>query len=104
MLLVTHPVETAPQLARDLVEEGLVACVNIVPGCISTYRWEGKTCTEQESLLFIKSAQQPTEQLIAEIVQRHPYDCPEVIVLPLEGGHPPYLRWIEENSTGKGSR
>ena len=103
MLLVTHPVETAPQLARDLVEEGLAACVNIVPGCTSTYRWEGKTCAEQESLLFIKSAQQPTEQLIAEIVQRHPYDCPEVIVLPLEGGHPPYLRWVEENSMGKGS-
>lgn len=101
LLLVTHPVETAPDLARTLVEEGLAACVNILPGCRSIYRWEGKTCDETESMLLIKSALQPIEQLISEITRRHPHDCPEVIVLPLAGGHAPYLRWVEENSLGK---
>ncbi|MAW78263.1 MAG: divalent-cation tolerance protein CutA [Planctomycetes bacterium] len=101
LLLVTHPLETAHELARNLVEEGLAACVNILPGCRSIYRWEGKTCDEIESMLFIKSARQPVGELISEITKRHPYECPEVIVLPLEGGHAPYLRWVEENSTGK---
>ncbi|MGE4631617.1 MAG: divalent-cation tolerance protein CutA [Planctomycetota bacterium] len=102
LLLVTHPVESAPEFARNLVEEGLCACVNILPACRSIYRWEGKTCDETESMLIIKTAMQPIEQLISEITQRHPHDCPEVIVLALEGGHAPFLRWVEENSLGKG--
>ncbi|MEC9476176.1 MAG: divalent-cation tolerance protein CutA [Planctomycetota bacterium] len=103
LFLVTHPVDTADHLARNLVEEGLAACVNIVPGCRSIYRWEGKTCDEPESLLLIKSARQPVSDLIDEITKRHPHDCPEVIALPIEGGHEPYLRWVEENSSGKES-
>ena len=101
LFLVTHPVDTAAELARKLVEDGLAACVNILPGCRSVYRWEGKICDEPESLLLIKSARQPTSDVIQEITNRHPYDCPEVIMLPLEGGHSPYLRWIEEHSSGK---
>ena len=101
LFLVTHPEESAHELASNLVEDGLAACVNILPGCRSIYRWEGKTCDEAESLLLIKSARQPVSELVSEITKRHPHECPEVIVLPLEGGHPPYLRWVEENSTRK---
>ncbi len=101
LILVSHPTVAAEDLARDLVEEGLAACVNILPGVRSIYRWEGKSCDEQEAMLFIKSAIDPIERLIEIISKRHPYECPEVIVVPVVTGLERYLRWVEETCTGQ---
>lgn len=101
LILVSHPTVAAEDLARGLVEEGLAACVNILPGARSIYRWEGKTCDEQEVMLFIKSAIDPIERLIEIIAERHPFECPEVIVVPVVTGLGRYLRWVEEMCTGQ---
>jgi len=101
VVLCTCPAEVARDLARPLVEERLVACVNIVPGLTSIYRWEGKVCEDGESLLVMKTRAALMEQLSARIVELHPYDVPEVIALPLSPGegNPAYLDWLLEQTT-----
>ncbi len=94
MVLCTCPDAAAPELARTLVEERLAACVNIVAGVRSIYRWDGEICDDAEVLLVMKTAADRLEALIARAVQDHPYDCPEVIALPIEAGHAGYLDWV----------
>ena len=101
LILVSHPTVGAEDLARGLVEEGLAACVNILPGARSIYRWQGKTCDEQEVMLFIKSAIDPIERIIEIIAKRHPFECPEAIVVPVVTGLGRYLRWVEETCAGQ---
>ena len=86
--------EVAAELARALVGEKLAACVNIVPGLRSIYRWNGEICDDAELLLIIKTARDRFEALRARLVQRHPYECPEVVALGIEDGNPSYLDWI----------
>ena len=96
--LCTVPDKAAGEkLARALVEERLAACVNLVPGLSSTYRWEGKIVTEAECLLIIKSAA-PFEKLRARIKALHPYEVPEIIAIPISEGDEAYLRWLTQNS------
>ena len=85
LVLVTAPTaDKAAALARSLVEEGLAACGNVVPGLRSIYRWEGKVHDEPEALR-------------ERIVALHPYECPEVLRLDVTAGHAPYLQWIVDN-------
>jgi periplasmic divalent cation tolerance protein len=101
MVLVTSPsAEQAAALARSLVEEGLAACGNVLPGVRSIYRWEGAVCDEPEALLVLKTERAAFEALRARVVALHPYQCPEVIALPIEAGHSPYLAWIASNVVG----
>ena len=86
----------AQKIARTLVEERVAACVNIVPGITSIYRWKGAVEQEGEVLLVIKTIGERVEQLKARLVELHPYELPEVVVLPIAGGHAPYLAWIAE--------
>jgi periplasmic divalent cation tolerance protein len=88
--------EQAEPLARALVEERLAACVNILPILASIYRWQGKIEHEPELLLVLKTRRERVEALKAAIVARHPYEVPEIIVLPIEAGHGPYLAWIDD--------
>ena len=88
---------TGEKIARALVEERLAACVNLVPGLSSTYRWEGKIVTEAECLLIIKSAA-PFEKLRARIKALHPYETPEIISIPIGQGDEAYLKWLTDNS------
>lgn len=98
IVLVTTPsAEQAAALARSLVEEGLAACGNVLPGVRSIYRWQGAVCDEQEALLVLKTQRAAFEALRARVVALHPYECPEVIALPIEAGHAPYLAWIAGN-------
>lgn len=97
VVLVTAPsAEVAAALARTLVEEGLAACGNVVPGLRSIYRWEGKVQDEPEALLLLKSRAEAFDRLAARIVELHPYDVPEVLRLGVEAGHAPYLAWIRD--------
>ena len=103
VVLITVPDEKAARkLAKPLVEEGLAACVNIVPGVRSIYRWEGKTCDEPELLLVVKTRRACFEALERRVRELHPYSVPEVIALPVVEGSAPYLDWVAA-STRRGA-
>lgn len=89
--------EDAERIARELVGRRLAACVNLVPGLVSVYRWQGRVEREPEHLLVIKTRAERFEALREAIVAMHPYQVPEVIALPIEGGHAPYLEWLDKN-------
>lgn len=86
----------AERIARALVEERVAACVNIVPGVTSIYRWKGAVEQEGEVLLVIKTMAAQLDALKARLLELHPYELPEVVVLPIGGGHGAYLEWIAE--------
>lgn len=93
--LVTAPdAATAERLVHGLVESGLAACGNIVPGVVSIYRWKGSTEVDREVLIVLKTTEGAVPLLIEQVVQAHPYEVPEVLVLPVTAGHRPYLDWV----------
>ena len=85
----------AERIARSLVEAGLAACVNVVPGVVSFYRWKGTVERDQEWLLVIKTRGERFEELKAALVAQHPYELPELIAMPVAGGSEPYLEWLD---------
>lgn len=94
---ISTTVEThlqAQSLAQTLVEERLAACVQITGPIQSVYRWKGEICQSTEHRCTIKSAKQLGEKLIGRIVALHPYDEPEVLVLPVEGSSETYAKWL----------
>jgi len=96
IVLCTVPDEAAArQIASVLVEERLAACVNIVPGISSVYRWEGAVETADELLLIVKTTAAAYVQLQERICALHPYELPEVIAVALDQGLPDYLAWIK---------
>ena len=99
VVLVTCPSqEVGEKIARAVVEDRLAACVNIVPGLNSVYRWKGKVCQDPESLLVIKTRRTKLSALSRRVKGLHPYSVPEVIALPVIAGSGPYLSWVR-NST-----
>ena len=90
--------DVARDLASALVGENLVACVNILPGLTSVFQWQGRVETEGETLMIIKTARDRSEALASRIAELHPYEVPEVIVLPIESGLPAYLDWIVQET------
>lgn len=90
---------SARTLAGYLVEARLAACVNILAPCHSVYRWEGKTETASEVPLLIKTTAARYAELQAAIRQRHPYELPEIIAVPLQHGLPAYLDWVVTETT-----
>ena len=95
VVLCTSPPSEAGALARALVEEQLVACVNIVPAVTSVYRWEGKLEEDTESLLIMKTTSGALETLQDRLVSLHSYSVPEVIALPVSGGSEAYAAWVK---------
>ena len=93
--LVTAPdAETGARLGRTLVEERLAACVNLVPGVRSIYRWEGRVEEDGEVLLVLKTRAERAAALAARVVELHPYDVPEVLHFQPAGGSEAYLDWV----------
>lgn len=94
-VLSTAPDEgTGRALASALVDEGLAACVSVIPGVTSVYRWQGELRTEGEVLLLAKTVAELVPALTARLVELHPYEVPEVLTLAVSGGHEPYLAWV----------
>jgi periplasmic divalent cation tolerance protein len=90
----TVPARNAPTIARALVEEGLAACVTAIGDVRSVYRWRGKVERARETLLVIKVATRSVRSSIARLLELHPYEVPEVLVLRPEAGLAAYLRWV----------
>lgn len=90
--------EAGLALADFLVKGRLAACVNIVPGLTSVYEWKDKLCVDDELLLLIKTRKVLFDKVRDAIRGRHPYELPEIIALPVEGGLQPYLEWISGNT------
>ena len=97
VVLCTFPdKDTAQRIGRMLVEEGLAACVNVLPGVQSIYRWEGKMESAEEVLTLVKTTKGTYPRLETRLKELHPYDVPEIIALPVERGEAAYARWVGE--------
>lgn len=90
--------ETARRLAGELVDAGLAACVNIVPGLTSVFYWEGEVQDDSEVLMLIKTTDTVYSRMEAHLHAHHPYDLPEVIAFGIEHGLPEFLNWIGEET------
>jgi len=86
---------SAETLAKALVERRAAACVNVMSPCTSVYRWKGAVQTAEEHPLFAKTTRDRYELLERVIRELHPYELPEIIAVPLAGGLPAYLQWVE---------
>lgn len=95
VFITTSSLDEAKMIGEHLVEEHLVACVNIVDGILSIFFWAGKLCSEHEKLLIVKSVKKRLPALIERVQSLHSYDVPEIIALPIVGGASEYLNWIE---------
>jgi periplasmic divalent cation tolerance protein len=96
VILMTAPdAACAERIARALVEERLAACVNVVPGVKSVYRWEGKVEESSEVMLVAKTRSALFPTLEARVRALHPYEVPEIVSLPLTAGSRPYLSWVD---------
>lgn len=94
--------EEAEGLGRALVEERLAACVNILPGMRSVYRWQGAVETGEEAVLIAKTRADRFEALAARVRALHSYAMPCIVELPLGRGDAPYLDWLVRESTPEG--
>ncbi len=90
--------ETARTIAAALVEREIAACVNILPGVTSIYRWQGQVEHGEETLLLIKTTRDRYPDLEQDIRARHPYEVPEIIAVPIDQGLPDYLRWVADST------
>lgn len=99
LVMTTLPADAdATTFAHTLVETRLAACVNLLPGMDSIYRWEGRVEQERERQLVIKTARSRIVALWERVRELHPYDLPEFIVLPIVDGNDAYLRWVGEST------
>jgi periplasmic divalent cation tolerance protein len=90
---------TALAIGRTLVAERLAACANLLPGVTSVYRWQGAIEEAGEVVLVLKTRAALVERLTARVKELHPYEVPCVVALPILGGNPDYLRWIEQETS-----
>ena len=103
LVLTTAPNgDVAALLAGTLVDERLAACVSQIPGVLSRYRWAGNVEETAEVLVLVKTRAALEDAVMRRLAELHPYDVPEVLVLPIVGGHIPYLDWISETTQADG--
>lgn len=101
LVYATFPsMDEAKRIGGALVDAALAACVNVFPGMVSIYEWEGVRETAEEVAMIIKTRGALTEQVIAEVKRLHPYDVPALLVLPTEGGSAEYCAWIVRETGG----
>lgn len=95
LLYTTYPsVVEAEASGRKMVESGLAACVNVIPGMRSIYRWQGKVEEASEAVMIVKTRRSLAERAIEAVRAGHPYETPAALVLPILGGSQPYIDWL----------
>lgn len=92
--------DEARRIGRELVSLRLAACVNILSGMNSIYRWEGKLQEEKETVLIAKTCAERVSQLTQRVKEIHSYDCPCVVSLPVNGGNLDFIDWICAETVG----
>jgi periplasmic divalent cation tolerance protein len=98
VLVTCRSAAEARRIADAVVEKRLAACVNILPGAVtSIYRWKGRVESAREKLLLIKTSRGRLAKLQATVERLHSYDVPEFIALPIAAGSRTYLSWLEKN-------
>jgi periplasmic divalent cation tolerance protein len=98
VVFVTVQRDKAKDLATEIVENRMAACVNIIERVRSVYRWKGKITNDDEAMLVIKTATKKVESLIKFVKENHTYDIPEVLSLNIAEGNPDYLDWLDEET------
>ena len=101
LLYTTFPTTvSAEEVGRSLVEARLAACVNILPGMVSWYEWQGRLERGEEVVMIVKTRRSLAEPAMDAIRGRHPYEEPALLVLPVAGGSPSYCGWILAQTEG----
>lgn len=101
VLVTANSEKEAASIARALIERKKAACVNIVPGITSLFRWQGNIDTAGESLLLIKTKSGMLDDIIRLVKEMHSNEVPEIIALPVTGGSSDYLQWIDQSLDGE---
>ncbi|MGX5175391.1 divalent-cation tolerance protein CutA [Aliikangiella sp. IMCC44653] len=100
LCLSTAPnIDVAKTIAEELLQQNLVACVTMLDGVTSMYRWQGKVECEQEVQLLLKTHEAKLDALKGSLAKLHPYDVPEFIALKVADGLPDYLNWVNQTLT-----
>jgi len=97
LLITTGDTEEAQRISSALLEGKKAACVNVVSGVNSLFWWDDKLDSAQESLLVVKTKTSLLPEIISLVKRVHSYDVPEIIALPIVGGNPDYLEWIDNS-------
>lgn len=92
---------SAKHVGGELVDRGLAACVNILPGMVSIYRWRGARETSEEVVIIIKTRAGRADEVVSEVERLHPYDTPAIVTLAASGGSQGYADWIREMTAPK---
>ena len=101
LVYTTFPdITSAKRIGGELVDRGLAACINILPGMVSIYQWEGARETSEEVVVIIKTRQGRAEEVVGEVERLHPYDTPAVLTFVANGGSRAYIDWIRAMSSG----
>lgn len=99
LVLCTCPDEdTAERLAHSLVEDRLAACVNLIPGLVSVYQWQGRIERSREVQLLAKTSSARFQALAARLREMHPFELPEIVAVPITAGEPEYLEWLRRST------
>lgn len=93
-------VDAARVFVRGLVDDRLIACGTLLPGAVSIYRWEGAVTEESEVVVLLKTDAGKWEALCSAVRERHPYEVPELLALPVGRGLEPYLAWLTDEVAG----
>ena len=99
--ITTASRDEAEKIGRSLVEENLAACVNILPGVTSLYRWQGRLEEAEEVLLLVKTTETCFEALCLRVKALHSYECPCILSSPIAAGDVGYIAWVKQQVSGK---
>jgi len=96
LIISSCPKDEAERIAARLLEEKMVACINILPKAISKYWWKGKLESDSESILFMKTTDEVAPRVIKRVKEIHSYEVPEIICIAIEAGNEDYIQWVKE--------